>query len=256
MFSTGFENVLHALRRKPYQFPANWAPDARRVGESGGQNLISWLREQIRGELRHRGLQAPSLEDEFALLQQCAVEPNLGVFAQLDCDEADKNRIVYASIQVLIARTKSLDDLYRSGTGELTYVRLDYEPKGRLEELFKTPLPHIHVEPHGEPRIPLDSMTSGNLVLDFFDWVYRTYLHPTWRDWAKQTFDQEMSRRRVANNPWEPIEAAFVGKGKLPILRKTFSRELEWMKKALRAKKDDAFPLRVTQSDCDLVAYR
>lgn len=252
MNSPGFENVLFALRHRPHRFPGHWAPEPRRVGESGGQNLPAWLREQVRKELQHRRIKNFTVDQELALLKECAAEDNMGVFANLDCDG---KTIRYASIQVLIARTRSLEDSYRAASPELTYVRLDYEPGGHLEELFKTPLPHIHVEPHGEPRIPLESMRSGNLVLDFFDWVYRTYLHPTWRAWAHATFDEALKQRGNPPNPWAPIEQAFLGKGKLPLLRAKFAPELTLLKRTLRAKKDRAFPLRVDQADCDLVAY-
>lgn len=236
MFSSNLSAVVQNLERV-HAFPAHWNPSWGRVGDGGG-DIHSWFKS--------------SVNRAGGDLNQCKIEENLAAFIALRCDG---NIIRYASMQLLVTTDATLEDFYeRKGKGKHHYFRLDYEPEHRLEEMFRTPLAHIHVNPLGAPRISLSGMGTGNVVIDFFDFLYRNYFYNQWRSWAKDVWDKDVKRRMIRpdKDPWFTIEAAF-RHNKLDQLRR-FSTEIGWMKQAFRATKDAAFNLRIPQGDHDLVS--
>ena len=61
-----------------------------------------------------------------------------------------------------------------------------------LGDPFTHPLAHVHVSDESHPRFSLDGGTSGNVIVDYLEFLYRNYVFDDWLNWAKrQWLNQE-----------------------------------------------------------------
>ena len=104
-----------------------------------------------------------------------ALEDNLAVFVRLGWK---KNKLIYANIQTVYA-TCDLEDYYLGAEAEAIYLRLDFDYHSR-GDLFSHPLAHIHLEGEHSPRFTLDGGNSGNIILDYLEFLYRNYYPGKW----------------------------------------------------------------------------
>jgi len=97
--------------------------------------------------------------------------------------ELEKDRLIYASVPTLVTES-TIEEYYLDGDSA-TYIRLDlnYETLG---EPFSHPLAHIHVGDEDSPRFALDGGTSGNVVMDFLEFIYRNHAPEKWLQWARR----------------------------------------------------------------------
>jgi len=181
----------------------------------------------------------------------CQVEEDMACFIELEWNQSN---LTYVNFHVVISRPQSIGDYScdPSRTNVLVYFRMDYSRK-ILGQFFTHPLPHIHIHTHDAPRFHLESMTTGNLVVDFLDFIYRNYYFPQWKDWAKR-----VCRKRVklsdGEDRFDRIVEAYKD-GKFVELSTDHSEYIRLAKEALREWKDAQFSLRVEQEACSLLSY-
>ncbi|MGC8539932.1 MAG: hypothetical protein ACP5QA_04800, partial [Phycisphaerae bacterium] len=173
-FSTGVDKLLDNIRpygRSETHFPAKLnKTDPRQMT---GENCHAWF---------------------VRLVDQCCdrnpaiagIEENIAILATLIWKEG---RLVYASVQALVTE-QTLEDYYLDGAGHATYLRMDlsYETLGNP---FSHPLPHIHVGGDGSTRFSLAGGSSGNVIMDFLEFIYRNHVPDKWHRWTR---DQWLSK--------------------------------------------------------------
>jgi len=236
-FSIGFRHFLEAIRT--YQavtevdFPRNYF--LSRI--SPREKISDWFRrivdDQLEGEVK-----------------PCVVEQNMGVFCRVIYKG---DLITYANIQVIIA-DDDLENFYFDPKIKCNYLRLDCDPN-RLGEIFTHPLPHIHISESGSPRFGTDIFKSGNIVLDFFDFIYRNFYPNLWIEWAYRAY-QEGKRRRADNSPdiFKPIAHAFKT-NQLGILTTRYSQGLREIRNSCRSLKDSLFTKSINHQDASIILY-
>jgi hypothetical protein len=182
--------------------------------------------------------------------KRVAIEDNIAVFLRLVWK--NKKRLLYANIQTLVA-TDDLEDYYLGAGGEAIYLRLDFDYT-TLGDPFSHPLAHIHVEGALSPRFALDGGTSGNIVVDYLEFIYRHYVPLKWRRWAEKVWGQEYAPASENDaDPFQVIMEAFAS-SQFDILRDN-SATLGHIKRALRRRKDEVFGLHVEGSDREILEY-
>lgn len=118
------------------------------------------------------------------------IEDNIAVFLKLTWK--DRKRLVYANIQTIIT-TSNLEDYYYLGVdAEAQYLRLDFDYK-TLGDPFSHPLAHIHVEGDLSPRFALEGGNSGNIIVDYLEFLYRNYVADKWLEWAEREWNREFA---------------------------------------------------------------
>lgn len=239
LFSEGVDRLLVAIR--PYggldrvAFPPSLTEaDARR---SPGESLHTWF--------------------ERLVIKYCeghpnrvAIEDNIAVFVRLVWTK--KKRLLYANIQTLVA-TVDLDDYFLDAGADATYLRLDFDYT-TLGDPFSHPLAHIHVEGAMSPRFALDGGNSGNIIVDYLEFIYRHYVPVKWRAWAEQVWGREYRPDSEDEaDPFQVIMQAFAS-SQFDILRDN-SPAMGRIKRALRRRKDEAFGLHMDGSDREVLEY-
>jgi hypothetical protein len=165
----------------------------------------------------------------------------------------EETKLTYVSAQAIIVRNKTLNSYYASGSNEVQYLRLDYHG-ARIGPMFKEHWPHIHVYEDGEPRFPCDQSSSGNIVIDFFDFIYRNYYHSKWLDWAELVWDDQAANLGISPNPFPAIQQAFDAH-QIPSLLGKYRPYIELMKRAWRENNDALLPLFIDNEKCRLLSY-
>jgi len=240
-FSTGLDRVLEALR--PYNnqagkssFPRNGNADSMRRGK--GQSLHQWFSrvcQDICGGEPER----------------IALEENIAVLAKL-CWR-DHKQLFYANIQVLVCNC-DLETYLLDTDQQAIYLRLDcdYETLGAP---FSHPLPHLHIEGELSPRFALDGGFAENVVVDFFEFIYRHYVPDTWLRWSEKVWNDAFGPSSRNKDLFRTIREAFRD-NQFQVLR-SYSSELTRFKRALRKAKDESigFDLRLVGSDREILEY-
>ena len=153
-----------------------------------------------------------------------------------------KKQLGYANIQTIRASC-DLDDYYLADEAEAIYLRLDFDYK-TLGDPFSHPLAHIHIEGDLSPRFALDGGTSGNIVVDYLEFLYRDYAPETWLQWVQREWAKQFeSATPDAIDPLPIIVAAFTS-SQFQILR-DYSNHIDRIKQFLRKKKDELFDLHI-----------
>ncbi|MDR3638888.1 MAG: hypothetical protein P4L84_34100 [Isosphaeraceae bacterium] len=179
------------------------------------------------------------------------VEDNLALFITLGWKSGEQ--LTYLRCQSLAVQGADLESYYLGADCEEYYLRLDFDAT-QLGPIFTHPLPHVHAQPHGGARFPLDAPHSGNALIDFVEFTYRSFCHDVWIDWAREVWAEEVRRRAIEDDPFDPIIEAFQANQVNDLLTK-YREHLNWMKATWRREKDAMFPLRVGDDHRKLLSY-
>ncbi len=236
-FSIGFRNFLETIR--PYQvdqeasFPRNYAVEHIAANEE----IFAWFHRIIDEQLG-------------GLVDACAIEEDLGVFAKI---HYHRGHIAYANIQV-IKTAEDLETFYLDARVPCNYLRLDYDPN-RPGKIFTHPLPHIHASQLEAPRFGSDISESGNIIVDFFDFIYRNFYDAKWIEWVRHAYREGNWHRAVeADDFFEPIRIAFE-EGRIGDLRPGHRREIGNIRQSCRKLKNAISPGIVDHQEALLIAY-
>ena len=203
------------------------------AGRGSAENLHGWF-----GRLVDKYCQGEPL--------RAGIEENIALMANF---RWEKGRLMYASVSTLITGP-TLEDYYLAGGGA-TYLRLDLNYK-TLGEPFSHPLAHIHVGDADSPRFALDGGTSGNVVMDFLEFIYRHYAHERWLRWVRrQWLPKDADQQRI--DQFDRIVKAF-RESEFHILR-DHAHEISRIKHALREAKDSLFDAHMDGLDRIILEY-
>ena len=240
-FSEGVEAIVRAIN--PYSqtvghkwYPPKWDPQAGK--QLGSEPLLDWYRRCV-------DTYFGGSPDRYA------IEENFASFVSVRWVEETK--LTYVSAQAIIVRNKTLRSYYAGGSNEVQYLRLDYNGS-RIGPMFKEHWPHIHIEEGGEPRFPSDYSTTGNIVIDFYDFIYRNYYHAKWMEWAELIYDAHASNLGIVINPFPAVQQAF-NANQIPFLTGKYRQYIEQMKRAWRHNNDKLLPLFVDNERCRFLSY-
>jgi hypothetical protein len=240
-FSKGLDGVLEALR--PYNNQAGESSfprhiDAGALRRGGDQSLRPWFQQICHNVC----------EDHP---ERIAMEENIAVLAKLRWRK--KKQLFYANIQVVVCAC-DLATFILDPDQKAIYLRLDcdYETLGTP---FSHPLPHIHAEGELSPRFALDGGLSENVVVDFFEFIYRQYAPDAWLRWSEKIWRDAFGPSSQRKDLFRTILDAF-GDNQFQVLR-SHSAQLARFKRALRKAKDEkiGFDLRLLDSDREVLEY-
>jgi hypothetical protein len=187
----------------------------------------------------------------------------MAVFAHLRWSQP--GILSYANVNVLCAEC-SLEDYYLDERGDqrAQYLRLDLD-YDTIGPIFGHPLPHIHAVCH-EPaaRFEIDQVGSSNVVIDFFEFVYRHLQPSKWLEWARAVWRPYFRERStVFGDSMQTILDAFRA-NEIEVLRR-FSDDIQEMRRSIRDRKqavvdlsrpeDIRFDLIMRGADRDLLAF-
>lgn len=179
-----------------------------------------------------------------------AVEPNVAVFATVGWKEGGD--LTYANIAVLKTQA-SLEEYYYDPKDGAFYLRLDFD-YGTLGPAFTHALPHVHNSSDDTaPRFAPDGLNSENVVMDFFEYVYRHLLPDRWLAWARAVWHRAHKTLPPEENPFETMITAFK-ESKIEVLR-AHAAPIATLKRLLREEKDCRYRPRANRSDMDLLRY-
>jgi hypothetical protein len=177
-----------------------------------------------------------------------AIEDNIAVFASL---KWDKDALYYASIPTLITES-SVEEFYLYGKAQVAYLRLDLN-LDTLGDPFSHPLPHIHLIDDLHPRFALDGR-SGNVLVDYLEFLYRNFQSGKWVDWARHHWRTERGFPQDNEiDPFELVLNAFTD-AQISILRENAPVILQ-INRTLRRVKDSFFSAHMEPTDRELLAY-
>lgn len=240
-FLDELDNVVRWLR--PYgssttKFPNNLEPSQLRF--EANETVHNWFERLVNGVC-------------FADTGLCAIEDNIAVFAIAFWSK--KKELIGANISVLVT-SKPLDEYLEVGASpneEESYFRLDYDAT-TLGYPFSHPLPHIHVFGHESIRFALEG-SSGNVIVDFFEFVYRHFYPQKWSNWAEGVWNADFTAKRLSEdeNPIYRIFKAFE-ESRLGVLQQ-HEDDLTRLKTLLRKSKDNYFKFTASESDRTLISY-
>ena len=204
-YSDGVEQFLAHIRPdgRPAGnrvFPPRFKSASGRIGaESPEEWFCRLVREQLEGKT-----------------DQCAIESNLALFAEIEWSMPSSVQLLSrASLQVL-AVERDAGSVSRLVSGKPAsnhaahYFRLDYDPDA-LGAPFTHPMPHVHCRPGDTPRFAVEWSSSGNIIVDFLDFIYRNYNYPKWADWAKAVWCDQFRKDKIRQmlNQYNDIAGAF-----------------------------------------------
>jgi hypothetical protein len=247
LFSARVDNLLQQVR--PYGRSTSAVPpklieiETRR---SSGESLHQWFVRAVNsccdGEPK-----------------RTAVEDNIAVFVKLAWKE--RRQLDYANIQTVVSAA-DLEDYYIDVNVPAQYLRLDFDYK-TLGDPFSHPLVHIHVEGDLSPRFTLDGGISGNILVDYLEFLYRNYAPATWLKWAEREWNREFAGEiqdefaEGIQGDKAPVFSTIVDAfttGQFQILQGCSAR-LSRFKQALRKRKDQAFELHMDGAHRELLEY-
>jgi len=234
-FSDGVENVFTMLKARGdgrSSFPRSWQLEHGRIGPT--EPVHEWF---VRCVDDH-------LDGDHG---RCQVADRLAVFAIVHWRG---EMLAYVNCQALVTIGGTLEDYYLDPSVEAQYLRLDYD-LGALGAMFREPSPHIHVRPDGEPRFPMTR--TSNVIMDFFDFIYRNYFHAEWLDWAESLWRREATFRRLDVAAFDRVKDAF-DRSRYDELKR-WREPLAYMKRAWRGKKDELWPYMLPADEVALLSY-
>jgi hypothetical protein len=236
-FSSTVDRLLHLIRphgRRQTCFPPSLDPGATRLGPN--ESLHSWYARIV----------ADYCGDEPMLW---AIEPNVAAFIALFWNT---NQLYGANISTLITSCDLEEYLLGPPPEcEYAYFRLDLDVRS-LGQPFSHPLPHIHVIDDLSPRFAVEIGPSGNVVMDYFDFIYRQYVPSKWRDWAEAVWNHRVQPDPL-DNPFPTIVAAFE-RGEIGVLRE-HAQSVQRLKQILSERKDELFEYCMSPEDLTLLRY-
>jgi len=197
--SHGVERVLHELQ--PWGSPEGTRFFPNALGQDPPRTESRkpwhrWLRECV-DLLKSKA----NFACDRDALNAFAVRPDLAVFAKARWE--NKTELAAATVQALKCEG-TLEDLLRGPVPNAYYFRLDFD-REKLGALFSHPFPHVHVIPEGLPRLPAPVGPSGNVIVDFLEWVFLQCHHGEWLEWAKEMWKQECLQKGMPEErEWFP----------------------------------------------------
>jgi hypothetical protein len=239
LFSVGVDNLLLAIRpygRTETCFPHDLAEVDSRIREA--ESRQAWF---VRLIDRYFGGD-PKL---------AAIEDNIAVFGRFQWK--GKERLTCANVQSIVTPS-DLEDYYLDPSNPAVYLRLDFDYR-TLGDPFSHPLAHIHVEGDRSPRFALDGGNCGNIIVDYFEFLYRNYASRKWLKWVEREWSAEFKRTFQEGDidPLPTIVTAFTS-GSFQILR-DYAPDLARIKRTLRRRKDELFGLHMDGSDREILEY-
>lgn len=233
-FSDGVGRVVKVIRphgRRGTSFPIGLeVADTRR---NKAEDLHAWFVHLVDTYCEHE----PSL---------LGIEENIVFMGKFKWRE---DHLAYASVPTLITES-TLEEYYLDG-GNATYLRLDVNFE-TLGEPFSHPLAHVHVGDGDSPRFALDGGTRGNVVMDFFDFLYRTYVPNKWARWARREWLREQGGEQRAGE-FDQIIQAF-REGQFSVLRAN-ANLISRIKQSLCKAKDSFFKSHLDSADREILEY-
>lgn len=223
-YTTGFRNFLMALMpcgRTEVIFPTG-SRDSRISAQDG---IHTWFCRLVDNALD-------------GAIERCAVEENMGVVAGVRYRD---DLIEHICLQLVVAEA-DLETFYLAPETHCSYFRLDYD-LGCLGPLFKEAVPHIHCFPEGAPRFSC-ATPGGNVIVDFFDFIYRNFYHDKWVEWARCAYQNSNHGVGANRDIFSPIEQAFKA-SQHQVLVSRYDNHLHGIKAACRELKDRLFSARI-----------
>lgn len=234
-FSPGFQNFLYTIAPPFGSSEVVFPTGCPEVRASAMESAYEWFQRVVKD----------GLHGDVA---RCAIESNMGIIARIRYLDG---LIVYANVQVVVAMS-DLRTLYRDAKTQHWYFRLDYD-RGNLGRLFREALPHIHSLPKGEPRFGC-STSSGNMIVDFFDFIYRNFYPDAWADWARQAYLESGLGGIDAEAIFSAIEESYKVNAYEHLLS-SYSKQLRDIKAAGKTLKDRIFSPRIDIASSELLSY-
>jgi len=242
-FSDGVDRILHAIR--PYgksssHFPRTLDPNATRIEphETAHDWYVRLVTDYCNGN--------PDTN---------AVESNIAVFMALYWQGKKRTKLRGANFSTLVTSCE-LEEYFleKPDQCEVVYFRLDFD-YGTLGHPFSHPIPHFHSRGDLSPRFSFDVGDSGNVVMDYFDFLYRQFIPAKWKSWAESVWNKDYheSARDPQENPFRTIVAAFE-ESQFGVLREHAS-SIQHLKRILRAQKDKQFKWCMNPDDRALLQY-
>lgn len=238
-FSIGVDNVL--LRVRPHGQPSTAFPfglSAKDTRREDAESLHHWF---VRLVDKYCGGD-PRL---------VAVEENIAVFANFAWRT---DRLTYASMPARVVVNGTLDDLYLDPDQTAVYLRLDLN-YDTLGDPFSHPLAHVHVSDESHPRFALDGGTSGNVIVDYIEFLYRNYVSNKWVNWARRQWlaTGHPASADPEDDPFERIVKAF-SDAQFGVLE-AHAHTIGQIKKTLREAKDSLFAAHMNGVDREILEY-
>ena len=234
-YSQGFQNLIECLRPVSAEAQTRCFPPAGSIPRISKTDTVhAWLFRYVDSVLQH---------DEW----KCCIEPDIAVVAEVSYAD---NFIEQACVQVVVVEDQMVSEFRKRPLAQHCYLRLDYD-KTCLGALFKEPLPHIHTIHHGGFRFPHVFCGNGNIIVEFFDHIYRNINHEQWLEWAERAYqgaptagDSNSLSIKTANEAYQ--------KSCCDVLLR--SREaLYQMKKALEDRREKIFSPRIDPSIANIL---
>jgi hypothetical protein len=174
------------------------------------------------------------------------VEPNIAVVARLGWRG---NQLFFADMSALVAEGH-LDEYYLDGNVAAVHLRLDlsYEALG---DPFSHPLPHMHLGGIRGLRFALEGGNSGNVVVDFLEFIYRSYVPRKWLAWARREWLRRQRENQKAAVGFDRVVGAFL-ENKFHLLREN-ALLISQIKRALRESKDSLFAAHMDGPDREIL---
>jgi hypothetical protein len=240
LLSSGVDRLLDILDPKGVpkgisKFPTNFAPDVAYFQPNEPPH--AWF-------CRCMDIFHPGQPDA------CEIDDGLGVFVFLKWDRG--SRLQFLSAHALKCES-SLADYYTYG-GEAAYLRLDYD-YSTLGPIFSHPFPHVHAYPASGYRSVLEASSTGNVLVDFLDVLYRAFFHRRWLHWAEIVLSEYATRTNVPADEvnFKRVVDAFQT-SQIGLLEQ-MAVPLARIKRVLRDYKDLTFPLRADVHHMELLRY-
>jgi len=178
-----------------------------------------------------------------------AVEQNI---AMIGAFRWRNDSLVYTNLSVLVTIGCSLVDYYGGGADQpAVYLRLDVDEK-TLGTPFSHPLAHVQLADDEAPRFALAGGNSGNVIMDFLEFVYLRYKPGDWVDWARRQWLSELDTQE-RQRQFTRILQAFED-SQFQLLRDNH-RVISTVKSTLRKAKDSFFKSHLNAMDREILEY-
>jgi len=142
---------------------------SKKIRLSKQQSVHEWFRNVA-------GTDNPELR-----IGQFSLEENLAFLAAV---KWEKCQIIGCCLQALYTEKVDLIEFAKQPGASYQYYRLDFAPR-KPGKLFLESVPHLHVTPHGPPRIPFPLEHGTFLPATFLEFIYMNHFPDIWLDWAR-----------------------------------------------------------------------
>lgn len=243
--SSGVERLVHALHpwSRPQGeacFPPKLVGDIPRAKDE--ESIRQWFIRAVDSTLGGD-------------LHSCLVEPRFAALASVKW--RDRDQLQFVRMHAVVGEDE-LEDFYLDDTraSRVYYLRLDHDLSA-LGELFSHSQPHVHMTPWNFAlRSPPDVGDTGNVIVDFVDFICRNLFHAQWMEWARATWSRSVSEAGATSQEelFDVISAAFRSSKAGVLQQEPYVSTLSRMKRTWRESRDASLPLRVPASASRLLS--